>query len=186
MKKILLLSLALLCLVSGASALVVNEVTLEPTAKIGDQLLNLNGYGLRKKFFIPIYLGSFYTANPVTTAEQALSDPGAKLIRMQFIYSRADYLNVLGHFAEGFANNSPNLTGSPEEKVFMSWFNGDFLKGDVVDFAIDRDGTVSAYHNFNKLGSFHSPELAKGILLIYLGRKPASEKLKNALLQGHS
>lgn len=185
MKKLLLLCLLLLCLVPDVFALVVHDVTVEPTAKVGNQLLHLNGYGLRKKFFIPIYLGSFYTAQPVTSTEQALRLPGAKLIRMNFIYHRADYLNVLGAFAEDFANNSPKLAGSPEEKAFLSWFKGDFVKGDVVDLAIDRDGTVTAYSNFNKLGSLHSPELAKGILLIYLGEKPASKKLKTGLLQGH-
>ena len=186
MKKILLLCLFLLCFAAAAFGVQVNDVTVEPTARVGKELLHLNGYGVRKKYFIPIYVGSFYTAGSVTSTEQALRFPGAKLIRMQFVYPRADYINVLGHFADDFANNKPSLSGSPEEKAFMSWFKGDFLQGDVVDFAIESDGTLSAYHNAKKLGSLKSSKLAEGVLLIYLGEKPASKKLKQGLLQGHS
>jgi len=185
MKKILLLMI-LVCLAQTAAALTVKGITIEPTAKIGNEILHLNGYGLRTKYLIKIYVGSFYTASPVESTQEVLSLPGGKLIRMNFLYSRVERLNLLGLFAEGFYHNSPHLSGSPEEKAFMSWFKGDFIEGDVVDLAIDKDGTVSAFQNYTLLGSLHSPELAKGILLIYLGDDPASEKLKEGLLQGHA
>ncbi len=68
----------------------------------------------------------------------------------------------------------------------MSWFKRDFVKGDVVDLVIDKEGTLSAFQNYQLLGSLHSPELAKGVLLIYLGNEPASKKLKKRLLNGRS
>jgi len=108
--------------------------------------------------------------------------PAANLIRMNFIYSRVQRLDILGAFAEGFHNNDPTLVGSAEEKTFLSWFKNDFVKGDVVDLAIDREGTITAYHNFKPLGSLHSPELAKRILLIYFGKYPADKNLKKGML----
>lgn len=181
MKKILLLVL-LFGLAQPACALSVRGVTVEPTVKIGDEILHLNGYGLRKKFMMNIYIGSLYTARAASSTEQVLTQPGAKLIRMNFLYDRVQRLNLLGLFAEGLYRNTRHLSGSPEEKVFMSWFKGDFVKGDVVDLVVDKDGTLSALHNYELLGSLHSPELAKGILLIYLGDEPASEALKKGLL----
>ena len=53
MKKILLL-LILVCLAQTTSALVVKEITIEPTVKVGNEILHLNGYGLRKKFMMNI------------------------------------------------------------------------------------------------------------------------------------
>ena len=181
MKKILLL-LILVCLAQTTSALVVKEVTVEPTVKVGNEILHLNGYGLRKKFMMNIYIGSLYTSGPASSTNQVLNLPGGKLIRMNFIYSRVQRLNLLGLFAAGFQHNSPHLSGSSEEKAFIGWFKGDFIKGDVVDLAIDKDGTVSVFQNYQLLGSLHSPELAKGILLIYLGEDPASKPLKQGLL----
>ncbi|MCF6179055.1 MAG: chalcone isomerase family protein [Geopsychrobacter sp.] len=183
MKKILLMMI-LICLAQTASALTVKGVPIEPTVKVGDEILHLNGYGLRTKYLMKIYVGSLYTTSPAESAPQVLALPGGKLVRMNFLYSRVKRLSLLGLFAEGFYHNTPQLSGSPEEKAFMSWFKGDFIKGDVVDLAIDKDGTVSVFQNYDLLGSLHSPELAKGILLIYLGDKPASKKLKQGFLSG--
>ncbi len=182
MKNIILLLFTLLCFGTEAAALNVNGMSIEPSAKVGDELLQHNGSALRKKFFIKIYLGSLYTFKPVRSSKELFNLHGGKLIRMTFIYSRVTRLNIIGAFAEGIYRNSPTLSGSAEEKVFYSWFKNDFVEGDVVDLAIDRDGTVSAYHNFIKLGSIHSPKLAKGILQIYFGDVPADKKLKKGML----
>lgn len=165
-------------------ALTVKGIAVEPSVKVGDQVLQLNGYGLRKMYFFNIYLGSFYTSSPVHSAVEAVKFGDGRLIRMNFIYSRASRLNVLGAFAEGIHHNYPSLSGSAEEKAFLSWFQKDFLQGDVVDLAIDRDGTVTAYQNFQQIGTLHSPELAKGILLIYFGKQPADEDMKAGMLKG--
>ena len=182
MRKILLLIFLLVGFGQGASAATVHGITVEPTVKVGNELLQLNGSGLRKKFFFKIYLGSFYATQKVSSPEEVLQASGGKLIRMNFIYSRVQRLDVLGAFAEGFHNNSPGFDNSAEEKTFLSWFRDDFVEGDVVDLAIDREGTVTAYQNFKPLGSLHSPELAKGILLIYFGKIPADENLKQGML----
>jgi Chalcone isomerase-like len=182
MKKWFLLLLLLICCVTSAAAVSVHGITVEPSVKVGDELLQLNGYGMRKKFFFNIYLGTFYAAKKISNTDQVLELSGGKLIRMNFIYSKVQRLDVLGAFAEGFHNNYPSLVGSVEEKTFISWFKDDFVEGDVVDLAIERDGTVTAFHNFKPLGSLHSPELAKGILLIYFGTSPADENMKQGML----
>lgn len=144
MRKSLLLILLLVCFGQEAAAASIHGITVEPSVKVGNELLQLNGSGLRKKFFFKIYLGSFYAAEKVSNAEQVLQLHGGKLIRINFIYSRVQRPDVLGAFAEGFHNNSPSLDGSAEEKAFLSWFKNDFVEGDVVDLAIDHEGTVTA------------------------------------------
>jgi len=182
MKKIIFFVLLVACVGQTAIAANIHGITVEPTVKIGEELLHLNGSGLRKKFFFNIYLGSFYAQEKVSSPDQVLQVSGGKLIRMNFIYPKVQRLNVLGAFVEGFNNNSPALNRSAEVKTFISWFKNDFVAGDVVDLAIDHEGTVTAFHNFNQLGSLHSPELAKGILLIYFGSHPADKNLKRGML----
>jgi hypothetical protein len=182
MRKILLLGLLLVCFGQAAGAASIHGITVEPSVKVGEELLQLNGSGMRKKFFFNIYLGSFYASGKASSTDQVLNLSGGKLIRMNFLYSKVDRLNVLGAFVEGFNNNSPMLSGSLEVKTFIGWFKNDFLEGDVVDLAIDHQGTVTAYHNFKPLGSLHSPELAKGILLIYFGTFPADKNMKQGML----
>ncbi|TYO95822.1 chalcone isomerase-like protein [Geothermobacter ehrlichii] len=167
-----------------AMAVEVAGVKLTPQVQVAGETLKLNGYGIRKKFFFKIYVGSLYTAQPVRTAEEVLAAPGAKLIRMDFLYSKVKKEKIVDAFAEGFAKNSPALMDSVPAKTFLHWFDADFVEGDRVDLLIAADGTVSASHNGRKLGELHSPELARGVLLIYLGQKPADEDLKEGMLGG--
>lgn len=102
-----------------------------------------------------------------------LQDSGSKLIRMNFLHSKVEKGKIIEAFSEGFSNNSPDLTSSPEVKKFLSLFTADFMRGDVVDLGQGADGVVSASHNGKLLGSIPSAKLAREVLAIYLGEKPA-------------
>jgi hypothetical protein len=178
----LAIALSLLLLASHAWALDVAGVNVAPTVSVRQKTLALNGVGIRKKLFIKVYLGSLYTERKVTTPAQLLADPGEKLLRMSFVYKRVEKEKIVEAFAEGLSNNSPNLRGSSDAKAFLSWFTSDFVAGDTVDISISPDGTVSATHNGKVLGSFRNPDVARGVLLIWFGEKPADGSLKKGML----
>lgn len=181
MKKLLAI-IALLLLATSVQARQVAGVEVPETVVIESQTLNLNGCGIRKKFFLSIYVGSLYAGNRVASLEEAVRDPDPKLIRMNFVYSKVDREKIVDAFAEGFANNTPGLSGSSEARTFLSLFTRDFVEGDTVDLELGKGGSVSVRHNDNLLGSLTSPALARGILAIYLGAEPADEDLKEGML----
>ncbi|MBI5576312.1 MAG: chalcone isomerase family protein [Deltaproteobacteria bacterium] len=174
--------LAVLLISANSYAVEVSGVTIEPSVRVKEKTLALNGYGIRKKLFFKIYIGSLYTAKRVSTPAELLADPGDKLIRMNFLHSKVEKEKITGAFAEGFANNSPDVAASGDAKTFLSFFTSDFVKGDVVDLALSGDGTVVARHNGKVLGTIRTAKLANAILLIYVGPKPASEDLKKGML----
>ena len=179
----LLLALIITLLLAGtAPAVEVAGVQVEPSVTVNNQLLKLNGYGIRKKFFVKVYIGSLYSTHRLTSAAEALRDNGDKLIRMNFLYSKVDKEKITGAFQEGFANNSPDLAGSPEVKKFLSLFTDDFKRGDVVDLLLGGNGSLLVKHNGKLMGTVVAPRLAAGVLAIYLGDKPADEALKKGML----
>ena len=181
----LFLALLLLILTAfPAAALEVAGVTLEPAVTVNGHTLKLNGSGIRKKFFFNIYIGSLYSTKRLTNAAEALADRGDKVIRMNFLHSKVDKAKIIEAFSEGFAHNSPELTGSGEVKRFLSFFKADFNRGDVVDLVLGGDGTVLVRHNGTVLGTLVSDRLAHAILAIYLGKRPADEALKQGMLGG--
>lgn len=182
MKRILLLGCCVLLLAGNAQAKKVYDIELPESLTVAGETLLLNGYGLRKKFFFKVYLGSLYAAARVSSTEQLLAQPGSKLIRMDFIHSKVDREKIVAAFAEGIKKNSPQLVGKPDTRQFLRLFNADFVAGDRVDLELTADGRVSARHNQQLLGSVQSPELAAGVLLIYLGRHPADDDLKDGML----
>jgi len=183
MKRLLLLIIGVCLVAVPAAALEVAGVQLQNQVSVAGQDLQLNGYGIRKKLFFKIYVGSLYTSAPVTTTEQALAVPGAKLIRMDFLYGKVDKEKIVDAFAEGFEKNSPGLIDAGPASAFLGWFDADFVRGDQVDLVLGADGTVSASHNGRPLGQVTDAALARGVLLIYLGERPADDDLKEGMLR---
>jgi hypothetical protein len=184
--RLFVLAICFLLLSSGnLFAKTVYDINLPDTVTIDGENLQLNGYGLRKKFFFKIYLGSLYTREKATTTEQVLAMPGAKLIRMNFIHKKVEREKITQAFVAGFANNSPQLIDSPKLEEFINLFNEDFFAGDQVDLELAADGTVSVRQNSEILGKVTSTPLVKAVLLIYLGNSPADTNLKQGMLGGN-
>lgn len=182
MKKLFLTLVLALLFASQSKAAPVLGVNLDPTVTVNNQQLKLNGYGIRKKFFVKVYIGSLYASKPLSSATAALSDNSDKLIRMNFLHSKVEKEKIIEAFNEGLGSNSPDTAGLPEVKKFLSLFTADFVRGDSVDLILSANGSVSVSHNGKVLGSIPSTKLAKGVLAIYLGDKPADEALKKGML----
>ena len=171
-----------LLIANHSIAVEVAGVQLDQAVTMHNRQLRLNGYGIRKKFFIKVYIGSLYASKRLPSAAEALQDNGDKLIRMNFLHSKVEKEKIIEAFSEGLANNSPDLIGSPDVKKFLSLFTADFNRGDVVDLILGADGSVAVNHNGKSLGSIPSAKLARGVLAIYLGGKPADDSLKKGML----
>lgn len=182
MKRLLLLLLSVLLLSNPVAAKTVAGIELPETTAVFGEEVQLNGYGLRKKLFFKIYLGSLYTRSKAETANQVLAMPGAKLIRMDFIYKKVGREKIVDAFAEGFAKNSPQFAKSEAAQQFLDLFANDFVAGDQVDLQISANYKVVSRHNATSLGSIQSAELAQAVLLIYLGGQPADDKMKQGML----
>lgn len=180
MKNIFLALLLTIVLAGPATALEVAGVHLDPTVTVNEQPLQLNGYGIRKKFWVKVYIGSLYTTKAMSTVESVMSDPSDKLIRMNFMHSKVDREKITEAFNEGFANTK--MSGSDVTKRFIALFRSDFLRGDTVDLVLGSDGTVVYKHNGQVIGTIVSKPLVRGILGIYLGPVPADEALKRGML----
>ena len=63
MKRVLLALVMLVSMVSFAQARMVDDVNMPDTFKAGDTQLNLNGAGIRSKWFINLYVGGLYLPN---------------------------------------------------------------------------------------------------------------------------
>ena len=62
------IALALTIVLSGPStALEVAGTHLDSTVAVNDRPLQLNGYGIRTKWWVKVYIGSLYTARPMST-----------------------------------------------------------------------------------------------------------------------
>lgn len=174
----------LFCLILFSSQLFAANIAgtnIPDTITLNNTVLKLNGSGIRKKWFVKVYIASLYTTNRIKNYQDALKDSSEKIIRLDFLHD-VDKSKVTESLKEAFVNITPDIPDSDAGKKFFSQFNTNFKVGDVLELALLPDGTVITKHNGKVLGAVTSARLAYGLLAIYIGDKPIDKELKKGML----
>ncbi|MBU1190793.1 MAG: chalcone isomerase family protein [Gammaproteobacteria bacterium] len=188
MRYVALLTVLLLTGLTPVQAREIAGITVPETVKLHsvDKTLTLNGAGVRRKFFMSIYVGALYLPSATQDAEKVLSMPGAKRLNMQFVYSEIRPEKLIPVWNKGFEDNlSPELLRTLRPRIAN--FNGLFPtlhKGDRVDIDIVPGVGTQVWINDSLKGKVSGDDFAKALLRIWLGEKPADTSLKRALLGG--
>jgi Chalcone isomerase-like len=159
-------------------------VDVPQTVTIENQVLVLNGAGIRKKYFFKIYVGALYLSVKRTTVNAIINDAGAKRIVMSFLYKELSTEDLVDGWNEGFAgNNSAKEMKSLQDRI--NKFNSLFTtvrKGDEIQLDyLPGEGTQVRLNGVLK-GSVPGEDFSRAVLKIWLGSKPADANLKDAML----
>lgn len=183
MRMIVLFTLLVIGL--PASAVEIAGVMVNDTLQTEDgTLLQLNGAGVRSKFFMDVYIAQLYLEKPSAQAAEVIAAPGRKRVTMHILYSEVARDKLVEAWNDGFKENS-----SPEELVKLqeriAQFNAmfsDVKKDDVIvlDFSPEA-GTVVTVKG-QKKGAIAGKDFNDALLRIWLGEKPISSGLKEKLL----
>jgi hypothetical protein len=178
----LLLSLMLL-VPTLASAASLADVTLEDKVTVNGQTLVLNGLGLRKKFFIKVYVGGLYlqakSSNPATIL--AVDTP--RRMVMHFLYSVSKD-QMCDAWEEGLAANTPNASAEVKAgfKTLCSWMEPIPKGNRLVLTYVPGTGTTVEVNGKSK-GTIAGKATADAIVSTWIGPKPAmGDDFKNAVL----
>ena len=193
LKKVVKVSLAGMLLAGtfaqGAMAATVAGLTYKDSVKVGGKELQLNGLGVRTKFFVKVYGAGLYLPAKKTTVEEVLKTDGPRRIQLQIMrdISGDDFG---GAFMTGI---NANLTKEEKSKIVaqISQFGQIFAmmpglkKGDVLDLDwVPGTGTVAGF-NGKQIGEV-MPDIQfhNAVLKIWLGPKAVDSALKPLLLGG--
>ncbi|MET0517500.1 MAG: chalcone isomerase family protein [Burkholderiaceae bacterium] len=189
MRGFLLAALLALTLPLAARADVVEVagVKYETVQDVGGHKLVLNGAGIRYKIIIKVYTAGLYLGGKAATPEAVLGMAGPK--RIHIVALRDIDGNDLGKlFTKGMESNA-----SREE--FGKSINGvlkiaelfaakkQLLKGE--NFSVDwipGTGSIVMINGKPQGEPVKEPEFYNALLRIWLGKSPADDQLKDALL----
>ena len=178
------LTLLLMVSVQSAASREVAGVLLPESVISESEALVLNGAGIRKKFFIKVYVGALYLPAKRSTVKQILADPGAKRIVMSFLYKEVSAKKLVDGWNDGFAgNNSAKEMKSLQDRI--NKFNSLFTtvhKGDEIRLDYLPGEGTKVFINNDLKGSVQGEDFSRAILKIWLGSKPADTNLKDAML----
>lgn len=184
-----LLAGALLAFSCGqaASAAEVSGVKFADTVKVAGKELHVNGVGVRYKFIVKVYAAGLYLQEKQSTVEDVLKSDGPR--RMQLVMMREVSSEDFGDAFMSGLNNNVDSKDKSKIVTQISKFGEMFAlldalkKGDVLDLDWIPGTGTQCYLNGKKIGEV-TPDIIfyNSVLKIWLGDKPADNKLKTNLL----
>jgi hypothetical protein len=176
----------LLLLSGGAQALQLGDVEIPEQVTLAgvDAPLVLNGAGIRKKFFINVYVAAFYLPQPERVAARLLSAPPVNRLTMTFVFPKVNQGQMEEGWQTGFEKNlTPAQFAAVSDRLaeFSALF-GDMRQGDVVVFDYRPEAGTTVTINGQQRGLIAGADFNAALLSVWFGREPVTEALKNDLL----
>jgi hypothetical protein len=157
------------------------------TYAVAGQPLVLNGAGIRYRFVVQVYTAGLYLAAPARTTEQVLAGAGPKRLHIQML--RDIDGNTLGKlFTRGMEDNSTRAQFAKAIAGTLRLAEMFAAKKQLAEgehFSIEwQPGKGTQIHvNGQPQGEpIAEPEFFAALMRIWLGPKPADERLKKQLL----
>lgn len=180
-----LVPVLLLLLVVAGNAAEVGDAVFPDSKQVNGRTLVLNGFGRRTWSFlnIHIYMAGLYVEHPTHDPEAIIHSPEAKILAFRFEHDVAAD-KARDAWREGLANNcaAPCQVDPADVERFLAKVPA-MRAGDRFELRFaDRMAEISA--NGQVLGRVDRASLADAMLAAFLGPKPGSPALKQALLEG--
>jgi hypothetical protein len=175
---------ALLLLPLRAEAKEVGGVNFPPTVQAGGKTLQLNGAGVRTRFFLKVYAIGLYLEQPSTDAKAILAADQVRRaeLRMLRSVSASEMAEAIG---EAFTANAGSA--GPQLQARLDRFKAMFpaaTSGEVITLTyIPGTGTVVGAGG-KDLGTIEGKDFADVLFSSWIGANPVDDSLKQALLAG--
>ncbi|MCJ8302345.1 chalcone isomerase family protein [Shewanella sp.] len=150
---------------------------------INDSQLQLNGAGVRSKFFFDLYVGSLYlTAPSADLASVISSDESA--VRLNITSGMITSDKMRDAIIDGFDDATDGNTTDIQAQIdaFMALFSDEIKEGDQFTLLTSKVSGVTAYKNGVPQDTIEGEAFRQALLKIWLGDSPAQTSLKKDML----
>lgn len=152
------------------------------TIEVGSSALELNGGGVREKYWLDLYSAALYVPKKTDDAGKIIYANDEQAIHIKITSSSVTRERFIESTTEGFKNAGHGKATEAEIKKFMGFFSDEFKIGDKINLEyIPEKGTVVKKNGTVK-GTIPGVEFKKCLFAIWLGSKPASSDLKQGML----
>ena len=183
MRRELRVSLLALTLALPALAMTVAGVKMDDSTSVNGQTLVLNGAGLRKKFFIKVYVGALYLTAKQSSAAAVMAADAPRRQVMHFLYSVSKD-QMCDAWEEGLRDNTKNASAEVKAafKTLCSWMEPIPKGNRLLLTYVPGTGTTVEVNGKTK-GTLPGKATADAILATWIGPKPGpGEDFKDAVL----
>ncbi|MEN8138074.1 MAG: chalcone isomerase family protein [Bacteroidota bacterium] len=184
MKKLLIFSISILFISFSSLAQEIGGIIMPETIKAGDSNLDLNGAGIRTKYFLKLYVGGLYLTDRDADVSKIINGNEPMAIRLHIVSSMITSEKMENSTREGFdkslGGNIDPLKG--EIEMFIAVFKEEIKIDDTYNMVYIPDVGVEIYKNDKLSSTIKGLEFKKALFGIWLGKEPAQESLKEKML----
>lgn len=170
---------------SPLRAVEIEGVAIPEQVVVGGKSLQLNGAGVRTKFFMDIYVGALYLPYVTSSMEDAIAGDLPKRVSMHVLYDSIDHERLVDGWIAGFEKNQ-GKEAIAKLKSRLNRFNAMFAdagRGDVLAFDFLVDGSTVVSQQGEESGRVEGADFQQALLRVWLGEKPADRDLKRVMLR---
>jgi hypothetical protein len=165
-------------------AKVINNAEIADNIQVAEQILKLNGAGIRTKFFLNVYVGALYLNEKSSDAETLIAADEAMTIRLYITSSLIDGEKMSEATFDGFVKSTGGKLGPIQKEVesLISAFRDGVEESDVFDLQYVPGQGISIIRNGKIKAVVAGLEFKKALFGIWLSNDPVQDDLKNGML----
>lgn len=185
MKKALVLSTLLMMSSSAMAATEVSGVSIPDSITPQGENLQLNGAGIRSKFFIDLYVGSLFTHEKMNQGNDVINSDEAVAIRLNITSNMITSEKMIKAMQEGFDLVTEGKEYNLDTKItaFIDTFADPIKKGDQFTLlSVPGEGLIN-YKNGEFMSITSGEDFRKAVIAIWLGDEPTDSDLKEDMLK---
>ena len=172
----------------NASALDLAGIHLVDKMQVGDTVLQLNGGGIRTKFFFKIYVGALYLPQKQTSAEATIADEHVHRVVLYMLHELSSE-KLFNAFKEAIeANHSPAEMAALDAQIRQMAQIFDSVQevkpGDIITLDYLPASGTRITVNGTERGTIAGVAFNRALLKIWLGKNPVQDDLKKGMLGG--
>lgn len=184
MKKIIFLLSIILGIGSSVMAQTkkYHGVSFNTELKLDGENLQINGAGLREKYFLDLYVSALYLPSKTTDSKKVIYDDTEMAIHIKIISNSVTRERFIESVNEGFAISKHGSASKEEIKKFVGFFSDPIQNGDKIYLDYIPGKGIRVTKNGVVKGTIPGLEFKKALFGIWFGTPPVQESLKKEML----
>lgn len=174
----------LLVMAPFSQAVVVNDVDVADSIQVADQSLELNGTGIRSKFFLNLYVGALYLKQKSDDGQALIAADEPMTIRLHITSSLIDGEKMSEATLDGFIKSTGgNLAPIQREvELMISAFRDAVKDKDVFDLQYVPGKGVTVLRNGQVKVVVPGLKFKQALFGIWLSEDPVQDDMKEGML----
>ena len=180
----IIILLILICGLSNAHAAEIGGIHMPDKIEIAQDVLMLNGAGIRTQFFLDVYVAGLYLRRKNISAAEIIAADEPMAIRLHVVSSMITAEIMAQATRAGFLKSTAgDITPIQSEiETFIKIFNQKIARNDVYELVYLPGRGVTAYRNQKPRTVTTGFPFKQALFGIWLCDKPVQQALKDALL----